>query len=76
MWGLAQQDYEGRLKEQNLTTLTEKRHSAEMHTVHKILKAEDRIDPRAWFEMATRVTADQLNIKPDWTSEGSFVKQE
>ncbi len=64
-----QQDYEGKLKVIGLTTLQERRHRADMQMVHKLMKGENRLDPRIWFERAadsgraTRITADPMNIK-------------
>jgi hypothetical protein len=67
--GLTQQDYKGRSKELGLNTMAERRQCMSMQMVHKIMRAEDGLDPRTWFERAadsersTRITADPLNIK-------------
>jgi ribonuclease P/MRP protein subunit RPP40 len=68
--GLQNHEYEERLVELGMTTLAERRHRADMHMVHKILKNENSLDHTIWFEKAvesgraTRITADPLNIKP------------
>ncbi len=74
---LKEKDYEGRLGDSNGTTvslcgttLTERCHRAEMQMVHKIMRAESRLDPETLFKGAadsgreTRLAADLLNTKP------------
>jgi hypothetical protein len=56
------------MKELGMTTLAERRHGADMHMVHKLMKNENGSDYNMWFEraadsgQATRLTADPLNI--------------
>ena len=67
--GLTGKDYEARLRELGLQTLEERRHQADMCTVHKIMHGQGGIHYRTWFEKAsdservTRVAADSLNVK-------------
>ena len=67
--GLSGRDYETRLKELGLQTLEERRHQADMCTVHKLMHGVGGVDYRTWFEKAsdservTRVAADSLNVK-------------
>ena len=67
--GLAGRDYEARLKELGLQTLEERRHQADMCTVHKLMHGVGGVDYGAWFDRAsdservTRVAADILNVK-------------
>ena len=67
--GLAGRDYEARLKELGLQTLEERRHQADMCTVHKLMHGVGGVDYGTWFDRAsdservTRVAADILNVK-------------
>ena len=67
--GLSGRDYETRLKELGLQTLEERRHQADMCTVHKLMHGVGGVDYRTWFEKASdserviRVAADSLNVK-------------
>ena len=67
--GLKSAVYGERLKELGMTTLTERRHQADMAMVHKIISRREMGEPAEWFVMAgdaprvTRSVADPLNIR-------------
>jgi hypothetical protein len=67
--GLRRRDYEDRLKEQNLTTLEERRHQADMLHMYKICTGKDGMAKEDWFIPApaaaarTRLNADPLNVR-------------
>jgi len=67
--GLTGSDYEGRLRELEMTTLEERRHQMDMAQMFKIIKGHDDVDRSEWFDMAatapraTRAAADPLNVR-------------
>ena len=67
--GLVSREYEERLEELNMESLEERRHQADMHMVHKIMREEGGLHHSTWFEKAseqvrvTRVAADNLNVR-------------
>ena len=79
--GLVGGDYKERLKELGLQTLEERRHQADICTVHKIMHGTGDIGRGTWFDKAsdservTRVAADNLNVKVKnggWTKGKTF----
>jgi hypothetical protein len=44
--GLTQQDYSRRLKELGLTTMAKRQYCMYMQMFHKLMRAEDGLDPR------------------------------
>jgi hypothetical protein len=68
---LEARDYEGRLRELNLTTLEERRHQADMAHMYKICACKDGLNRAEWFEPPTegaahtRRHADPLNVRPN-----------
>jgi hypothetical protein len=69
--GLQGHDYESRLKELGLTTLSERRHQADMLMMFKVANRQGQLDEAGWFEplppMAARMRrhADPLNVRPN-----------
>ena len=67
--GLRSVDYEGRLKELNMTSLEERRPQADMQYVYKVLTGREDVDRDQWFTMASesvrthRVTSHKLNVR-------------
>jgi hypothetical protein len=68
--GLRSQDYIGRLKELNMTTLEERRHQADMLHMYKICTGKHGLVKENWFSPPTaaaertRQYADMLNVRP------------
>ena len=69
--GLVSREYKDRLEELNMESLEERRHQADMHMVHKIMREEGGLHHSTWFEKAskqvrvTRVAADNLNVSEE-----------
>jgi ribonucleases P/MRP protein subunit RPP40 len=69
--GLQGQDYESRLKELGLTTLSERRHQADMLMMFKAAHGQGQLDEAGWFEppppaaARMRQHADLLNVRPN-----------
>ncbi len=67
--GLKSQDYNERLKELEMPTLTQRREELDMTEMFKIMTEKSAVDPNIWFEKAssdgvmTRQAADPLNVK-------------
>ena len=67
--GLREQEYEGRLKELRLESLTERRHQADMLMMYKIVNGIGGLELGTWFVAAqeggraTRSAADSLNVR-------------
>ena len=65
--GLGTGSYEEKLAELGMTTLSERRHQADMLQMYKILHGLDKVSPgfqpAATGERSTRATADPLNVK-------------
>ena len=49
---LVSRDYEGRLKELGVTTMTERRHQTDMLHMYKVLNKKDKVLSDRWFDMA------------------------
>jgi hypothetical protein len=68
--GLRSQDYIGRLKELNMTTLEERRHQADMLHMYKICTGKHGLVKENWFRpptaaaARTRQYADPLSVRP------------
>ncbi len=66
--GLKSEDYNERLKELEMPTLTQRREELDMTDI-KIMTEKSAVDPNIWFEKAsrdgvmTRQAADLLNVK-------------
>ena len=67
--GLRENDYEGKLRELQLETLSERRHQADMQMMYKIVHGIGGLELSTWFvaagdcARATCATADHLNVK-------------
>ena len=67
--GMRATDYEGRLKELGLTTLSERRHQTDILQTYKVLTGKDATDPKTWFKLAaegprqTRNATGPLNVQ-------------
>ncbi len=67
--GLKSQDYNERLKELEMPTLTQRREELDMTEMFKIMTEKSAVDPNICFEKAsrdgvlTRQAADPLNVK-------------
>jgi hypothetical protein len=67
--GLKPQDYNKRLKELEMPTLTQRREELDMTEMFKIMTEKSALDPNIWFEKASRdgvvmrQAADPLNVK-------------
>ncbi len=66
--GLKSHDYDERLKELEMPTLTQRREELDMTEMFKIMTKKSTVDPNIWFEKAsrdgvmTRQAADPLNV--------------
>jgi hypothetical protein len=69
--GLRSHEYADRLKELRLTTLSERRHQADMLMMYKLSHGHGKLDEEGWFEppppAAARMRwhADPLNVRPN-----------
>jgi hypothetical protein len=69
--GLRSHEYVDRLKELRLTTLSERRHQADMLMMYKLSHGHGKLDEEGWFEppppAAARMRrhADPLNVRPN-----------
>jgi hypothetical protein len=67
--GLKSQDYNERLKELEMPTLTQRREKLDMTEMFKIMTKKSAVGPNIWFEKSsregvmTRQEADPLNVK-------------
>jgi hypothetical protein len=69
--GLRGQDYAAKLTELRLTTLSKRRHQADMLMMYKLMHGHDQLDEESWFTppppVAARMRrhANQLNVRPN-----------
>jgi hypothetical protein len=67
--GLKSKEYEERLKELGMSTLSQRREEMDLSEMYKIMTGKSAVDPCTWFEkvnrdgIVTRQAADPLNVK-------------
>ena len=62
--GLTSTTYEGKLLELDLPTLEERRHQADMCTVHKILHGKGDLKAVTWFERDGHGENNESRVRP------------
>ena len=63
--GLQAKDYEGKLKELNLQTLSERRERFDMIQTYKFVHKVDNVSPSTWFDFDKQTYFNSSNIL--WT---------